>query len=496
MRYKSKLKNPKSKQCIFIILIFLVGIFDFGFGISAEAGIGSSSGADFLRLGGGARPLGMGEAFVAQADDASAIFYNPASLSRLNFPEVLTMYNSHFVGTSQQVVGIAYPLNFGVLGIGYSGLGSGDIQGYDNTGAVTSTFNTQSSSLTISLGRRINTNFSFGIGAKSISEKLEASSASTFALDGGLTYLVNPQFCLGASALNLGSPLKFISENTPLPTSYRLGAAFSTKLFDENINLNSDLVSFPEGLKINLGAEYLIRNFLALRMGSAGGTLRAGLGLYANLFAFDYAYLGHADLGAAHQVSVSILFGAEEKSKKLIMENMALGKAYLDQKKYAEAVLRFEKAVNLNPKNEEGQILLKKAQAELEREVFEKVFAEREVEIKRDINDIISSGKGFLSQGKYLEALAEFSKALRIEPTNREALRLQSEAQTKMESQLIEQSRTEARSTLGEAMRLVVIGKYKEALEQVDASLAKDPKNKQALALQKKLQLILKLEKK
>jgi hypothetical protein len=45
-------------------------------------------------------------------------------------------------------------------------------------------------------------------------------------------------------------------------------------------------------------------------------------------------------------------------------------------------------------------------------------------------------------------------------------------------------------------MRLVVIGKYKEALEQVDASLSKDPKNKQAQALQKKLQLILKLEKK
>jgi len=480
-------------KLVFVICLFFVA---WSLVIPAQAGVGSSSGVDFLRLGGGARPLGLGEAFVGQADDASAIFYNPAGLAQLNFPEVLTMYNNYFVETSQQMVGVAYPVNFGVLGIGYSGLGSGDIQGYDNTGTKTSAFNTASSSLTLSLGRRINPNLSFGLGAKSISEKLEGASASTFALDAGLFYRVNSQFTLGLSILNLGSSLKFVSENTPLPTSYRLGAAFLTKLFDENININTDLVNFPEGLRLNLGAEYLIRNFLALRAGSAGGTLRAGLGLYANLFAFDYAYLGHADLGAAHQVSISILFGSEDKAKKLILENLALGKAYLDQKRYSDAVIRFEKVVALDPKNEEGLILYKKAQAELERAAFEKVFAEREVEIKRDINDIISSGKGFLSQGQYLEALAEFNKALRIEPTNREALRLQSEAQTKMETQLIEQSQTEARSTLGEAMRLVVIGKYKEALEQVDASLAKDPKNKQAQALQKKLQLILKLEKK
>ncbi|MBI5699937.1 PorV/PorQ family protein [Candidatus Saganbacteria bacterium] len=480
-------------KLIFIICLSFVAC---SLVIPSEAGVGSSSGADFLRLGGGARPLGMGEAYVAQADDISAMYYNPAGLAQLNFPEVLSLYNSHFVGASQMIVGAAYPVNFGVLGIGYSGLSSGDIQGYDNTGAVTSTFNTAHSSINLSLGRRITPNLSFGLGVKSISEKLEGSSASTFALDGGLAYRVNSQFCLGVSALNLGSPLKFVTENTPLPASYRLGAAFATRLFDENINLNSDLVSFPEGLRINLGAEYLIRNFLAIRVGSAGGTLRAGLGLYANLFAFDYAYLGHADLGAAHQVSISLLFGAEDKSKKLILDNLALGKAYLDKKKYSDAVIRFEKVNTLDPKNEEGLILLKKAQAELEREAFEKVFAELAVEIKRDINDIMSSGKGFLSQGKYLEALAEFSKALRIEPTNREALRLQSEAQTKMESQLIEQSQEQARSFLGEALKLVVTGKYKEALEQVDASLSKDPKNKQAQALQKKLQLIMKLEKK
>jgi tetratricopeptide (TPR) repeat protein len=257
-----------------------------------------------------------------------------------------------------------------------------------------------------------------------------------------------------------------------------------------------DLVFWPEGLKPNFGLEYLIRNFFALRLGTSSGNLRAGVGIVASLFTFDYAYLAHPDLGATHQVSISLLFGAEEKTKRIILEDLVRGKAYLEQKKYAEAYLLFERVVNLDPKNEEAQLLWKKAKVELERETFEKVFGEVKVERERTLEEIIASGKNFMNEGKYLEALAEFAKVLKADPTNREALKLQNEAQYKMESRLIEAAKEEARGYLGEAMKLVITGKYKEALDQVDKALEKDPRNKQAQELKKKLELILKIEKK
>ena len=42
---------------------------------------------DFLTLGVGARPLGMGGSFAAIADDSTAAYWNPAGLGRLRHSE-------------------------------------------------------------------------------------------------------------------------------------------------------------------------------------------------------------------------------------------------------------------------------------------------------------------------------------------------------------------------------------------------------------------------
>lgn len=458
------------------------------------AGAGGSYGFEFLKLGGGARPLAMGGAYAAAGDDVSSIYYNPAGLSRVSHNQFMTMSNSWLLDMSQTLAGVAVPTAYGVIGVGYSSLGSGDIQGYGATGEVGAVFNTYSSAMVLSLGRSVNSNLSWGVGLRAVSERLQDYTASTSALDAGVQYRVNPELMLGASVMNLGGTARFVSEEAGLPTSYRAGAAYATRLFSERVNLAVDVVNYPDAAGLNLGLEYIVRELLALRVGSSAGALRAGLGISANLLAVDYAYWAHGDLGATHQLSLSILFGAPEKVRKEIAQNMALGRAYVKEKKYADAIVVFENVLSLEPQNKEADLELKRARAELETEMFRRVFAAKEEEAERTIEEILASGKKFMGEGKYIEALAEFGKALKIDATHQEALKLQSEAQYRMETSLIEKSKEEAREFLGEAMKLVVTGKYKEALVQVNLALEKDPRNREALALKKKLELILKVE--
>src|SRR6202140_5251867 len=54
--------------------------------------------AAFLDTGFGARPVGMGGAFTAIADDSNAPLYNPAGLVQVQWNEMSAMYSQLFSG--------------------------------------------------------------------------------------------------------------------------------------------------------------------------------------------------------------------------------------------------------------------------------------------------------------------------------------------------------------------------------------------------------------
>ena len=69
----------------------------------AADGIGAQTvsryGGDPLLVGAGARSLGMGGAFVALSDDATAVYWNPAGLAGLARMEVQVQHTEQFGGT-------------------------------------------------------------------------------------------------------------------------------------------------------------------------------------------------------------------------------------------------------------------------------------------------------------------------------------------------------------------------------------------------------------
>ena len=80
----------------------------------------ATTGYQFLEIGVGARAIGMGEAFIASVDDASAIYYNPAGLTALPGTQITFDYLRYVADIDYGFAGMAFPA--GSIG-GYFGIG-------------------------------------------------------------------------------------------------------------------------------------------------------------------------------------------------------------------------------------------------------------------------------------------------------------------------------------------------------------------------------------
>lgn len=90
---------------------------------------GGEYGGEFLRNGIGARALAMGGTYVSIADDATAVYWNPAGVSLLQRPQFVAMYASLYDDlASHQFLGMILPLPGDVaLGFSWNHLGVSDI---------------------------------------------------------------------------------------------------------------------------------------------------------------------------------------------------------------------------------------------------------------------------------------------------------------------------------------------------------------------------------
>ncbi|MCK4447841.1 MAG: UPF0164 family protein, partial [Candidatus Marinimicrobia bacterium] len=66
--------------------------------------VGTTS-AQFLKIEPGARSVGMGGAFVAVANDATAIYSNPAGIARLSGIEAFFIHSEWLAGLNYDFVG-------------------------------------------------------------------------------------------------------------------------------------------------------------------------------------------------------------------------------------------------------------------------------------------------------------------------------------------------------------------------------------------------------
>ena len=307
---------------------------------SFSAGPGTSA-ATFLNLGFGARPLALGESFVAIADDVSAVHYNPAGLAfgpglfSKQAPRRYEMLASHALHIQDirlsQFGLLARPWGFSVTHLALDGIE----RRTSETAQPEGTFGASDLMMGVSYGRRL-TDLGLGLGVtgKFIRQSIGEYSASAYAADLGALYrLQESPVSLGLSVVNLGTRVKFIEQGYPLPLTLRVGAAYGmTAKFPHAVTLQVDLPR-DNAPSARVGFEYVGFGPFALRagykttsaaqrsaaLGKALGSSAPGLAEFYGMFmgagfrskfgSMDYTLLPYGELGNAHRFSFTVRFG-------------------------------------------------------------------------------------------------------------------------------------------------------------------------------------------
>jgi hypothetical protein len=238
------------KKKLSFVWIFLLVLSQLCWAITVKDKVGTC-GAQFLKLGVGARARGMGDAFIGVADDAQAVFWNPAGLANIESKDLSFSHLSWIADVNHE--SFAYAQNFsnvGVFAVSAIMLGTEDMdvtttQQQEGTGE---TFTYRDLAIGLSYARRLTDKFCFGLTLKYIDEQIYIKHARGFGVDVGTQYQTGlKSLTLSMAITNFGQDLRF--EGTYFNTEVVSGT--NTMLFEKR---NFD--RFPLPLKFGIGLTY------------------------------------------------------------------------------------------------------------------------------------------------------------------------------------------------------------------------------------------------
>ncbi|MGE5179045.1 MAG: PorV/PorQ family protein [Bacteroidota bacterium] len=267
-----------------------------------------------LKLGVGARAMGMGSAYVALADDPTATYWNPAGLAQVRGTELTAMHNEWIQDFRQEYAAVGAPIGSGTLGFAFSGFYTSQLEGRDEVGNFTRNFGFNDVTMTAAYGRPLANGLDGGIAVRYLREMIDQTDASTVAADVGARYRLGASgLSLGAAAQNIGGKPKFVSESFDLPLTLRVGAALTRPIGSIHSvgTLTTELrKARDENARFHVGGELLYKEHLALRAGAKFGydaeDVSFGIGIPWNKIRFDYALVPMSqDLGTAHFFSLT-----------------------------------------------------------------------------------------------------------------------------------------------------------------------------------------------
>ncbi len=291
--------------------------------------------AEFLKIGVGSRSSSMGDAFVAVANDASALYWNPAGLVQFDQDQVIFSHNQWVVDINHDFLGGVYHLDgTNAFGVAITSLSTQDMPVTTEfapfgTGEY---FSYGDLAFAVTYSRKMTDKFSFGGTVRYIEETLDKLKMRGVMIDLGTYYwtgLGSTRFAVTVS--NFGNQLapdgkvvligkreKSDWQSFSPPTIFRIGFAFEPYESGDNKITTSVQLNHPNDNSENISAgfEYSWKHIVFLR----GGYLfnvpeqNYSFGFGVNIpirIAYcevDYSYSNFTLLGDAQRFSIILGF--------------------------------------------------------------------------------------------------------------------------------------------------------------------------------------------
>ena len=308
------------RYCILVLILSAT--------LARQVEAASAYAGEFLAIGGGARALALGNAYVALVDDATAGYWNPAALSTFAGRQLHLTHSEQFSGLVQQdflAVAAAgrridgYALS--VIRVGVDDIRFTRLQdpqqaiGPDNRPLIASTESSADYAMYLSGGKRISNRFSLGASVKTIYRSVGEFSAFGLGLDVGLRYRLAEGLALAANVRDITTtPIAWDNNTDVIHPSALIGLAYSRQVGEGRASLalasrtGGDAVDQSGADPLNAGLEYWYGK-LALRAGFEETRQAFGLGIQTrDRLTLDLAYLTHEQLESTYRFSAGIRF--------------------------------------------------------------------------------------------------------------------------------------------------------------------------------------------
>ncbi|MCX5752557.1 MAG: PorV/PorQ family protein [Candidatus Krumholzibacteria bacterium] len=310
-----------------IIALSIVCAFSVAAG-RAVAQEGTGGTRSVFSIGAGSRAIALGGAFSAIGNDASVLYYNPAALRLCRYPGAVLNHIQLFSGFSDATydfLGLVYPtISAGSIGLGIMTVGTGGIRGYDEFSRETGELTYRESQVilgyALDLPWRYVGDVTAGASVKVLNQRVGAFSAAGTGLDIGLVY--RPKYvrriAVGCNLQDIvGAETKLVTLSDKVDRTIMVGAGY-TYPFKNGSSLSLALqMNAPQRDKreFRVGAEYLFKNYVSVRVGYDSEMITAGLGVGWRGFSFDYGYFSRGDAGSSHPLTLSSRIGASIEEK-------------------------------------------------------------------------------------------------------------------------------------------------------------------------------------